>query len=128
MTEDAAFYDRALRRMSRLAMVIGAAATLYIAARYGWRDGLGCAAGAAVSILNLHWWKRLTRGMGGDETPKKPASAVFFGMRYLILGGICFVIIKFFGVNYLALIAGLLISVAAVLAESVYELVFTNNA
>jgi hypothetical protein len=60
---------------------------------------------------------------GGAATPRFRR---FFGMRYVLLGAICFVIIKFFGVSYLALLAGLLISVAAVLVEIVYELVFTR--
>jgi hypothetical protein len=126
VTEDPAFYDRALRRMARIAVVLAVAATAAAAVRFGWRDALGFGVGAGVSILNFHWWKRVAAGMGDTEEPRHPASAVFLGMRYVLLGAICFVIIKFFGVSYLALLAGLLISVAAVLVEIVYELVFTR--
>lgn len=126
MTDDAAFYARALQRMTRIAAVLAVAATIAVVVRFGWRDGLGFGFGAILSILNLHWWKRVAAGMGDAEHPRRPASAAFLGMRYLLLGGICFVIIKFFGVSYLALLAGLLISVAAVLAEIVYELVVTR--
>lgn len=126
MTGDAAFYARALQRMTRIAVALAVLATLAVAVRYGWRDGLGFGFGAVLSILNLYWWKRVAAGMGGADRPRRPASAAFLGMRYVLLGGICFVIIKFFGVSYLALLAGLLLSVAAVLAEIVYELVVTR--
>lgn len=126
MTEDAAFYDRALRRMTRIAVVLAIVATAVAAVRLGWRDALGFGVGAAVSILNLHWWKRVAAGIGDAGNPGRPASAAFLAMRYVLLGAICFVIIKYFGVSYLALIAGLLVSVAAVLVEIVYELVFTR--
>jgi hypothetical protein len=124
VTDDAAFYDRALRRMSYLAIVLAAALTTWLWIRYGWANGLACAFGATISIWNLHWWKRLVARIADPATPRRPASAVFLGLRYLILGGICFVIVKFFEVSLLALIAGLLISVAAVLVEMAYELVF----
>jgi hypothetical protein len=126
VSDDPAFYERALRRMIRIAVVLALVATVLAAVRLGWRDGLGFGVGALVSVLNLHWWKRLVWRMGDTEQPARPASAVFLGMRYVILGSICFVIIKFFGVSYLALIAGLLVAFAAVLAEMVYELVLTR--
>lgn len=123
MIEDASFYDRALRRMSRAALWLAAIATACVAIRFGWVDALGCAAGAAVSLLNLHWWKRLAAALGEGGPPSRHASAVFLGLRYVLLGGVCFVIIRFFGVRDLALMAGLLIPVAAVLVEIAYELV-----
>lgn len=128
MTDDPAFYDRALRRITWIAIGAAAAASLYVGFRFSWTDALGCAVAAAAAILNFIWWKRLTAGMDpSNETRERPASAAFLGMRYLILGGICFVIIKVFGVNYLALLIGLLAPVAAVLAEMVLELVIIRS-
>lgn len=127
MTEDPAFYERALRRMSGVSIVLALAAAIAIGVRLTWTDAAGFAAAAFAAILNFHWWKRLTRALEpSGETPARPASAVFLGMRYLMLGMVCFVIIKFFGVNYLALIAGLLVPVAAALVEMVYELLITR--
>jgi hypothetical protein len=126
VTDDPAFYPRALRRMTRIAVVLAIAATCVAAVYQGMIEAIGFAFGAFLSILNLYWWKRVAAGMGDTATPRRPASALFLGMRYLLLGGICFVIIKFSGVSYLALLAGLLTSVAAVLVEIVYELLFTR--
>jgi hypothetical protein len=126
VSEDPAYYDRALLRMTRFAVVFAILAVMVVLIRWGWRDGIGCAIGAGASLLNLRWWQRLAGGIGPAEGRRRTVSAVFLGMRYLILGGICFVIIKFFGVSLPAIVAGLLISVAAVLAEIVYELVFTR--
>jgi hypothetical protein len=127
VTDDPAFYSRALRRMTRIGIVLACVLTLAAGILYGPRNAIGFGFGAALSILNFHWWKGVAAGMGGDtDTPRRPASAAFLGMRYVLLGGICFVIIKFFEVSYLALLAGLLISVAAVLVEIVYELIFTR--
>jgi hypothetical protein len=128
VSEDRAFYDRALRRMTWLAIALGAAASIYIGLRFKWIDALGCAAGAAAAIFNFHWWKRLTGGLEpSSETRSQPRSAVFLGLRYLILGAVCFAIIKIFEVNYLALIIGLMVPVAAVLAEIVFELVVIRS-
>jgi hypothetical protein len=124
VTDDPAFYSRALGRMTRIAVVLACILTLAAALLYGSSHALGFAFGAALSIVNFHWWKGVAAGIGDTETPRRPASAAFLGMRYVLLGGICFVIIKYFGVSYLALLAGLLISVAAVLVEIVYELIF----
>ncbi len=125
MTDDPAFYERALNRMMRLAVGFGLAAVIVFLLRSGLRDAFGCAVGAVASILNLRWWRRLVSGIDPNASGRT-ISAVFLGLRYLILGAICFVIIRFLGVSLLALVAGLLISVAAVLAEIIYELVFTR--
>jgi hypothetical protein len=128
VTEDPAFYDRALRRMDRIALVLGVAAVLLFLVRAGWRDSLGCAFTAAASIYNLRRLKRIASAVGGDGGAIRTGSgaAVALGLRYLILGAMCFVIIKFLGVSLLAIFAGLLISVAAVLVEIFYELLFTR--
>lgn len=122
MTEDSAFYDRALYRLDRIAWGLGGMAVLVLLVLQGWRGGLGCAVAAAGSIWNLRRIKGIAARAGGGGS----SSAVLLGLRYVLLGGIAFVIIKYFGVSLLAVFAGLLISVAAVLIEIVYELIFTR--
>ena len=121
MTEGPAFYDRALARMDRIAILLGGAAVLVFLIREGWRGALGCAAAAFASIYNLRRLKRMAADLG---TGGGAGSAVVAGLRFLLLGGICFVIIKYFGVSVAAVFSGLLISVAAVLIEIFYELIF----
>ena len=125
MTDDPAFYDRALARMDRLALVLGGGAVLVFFILEGWRGALGCGMTAAASIYNLLRLKRMAGSLGGASGgPSKSWAAIALGLRYLALGGMCFVIIKFLGVSLPAIFAGLLVSVAAVLVEIIYELLF----
>ncbi len=125
MTGEEAFYARALRRIDRSALVIAIIFIAGVAVRRGWRDAAGCAIGAVLSFINLKLWKRLANSTGSPG--RSPASAVLLGLRYLLLGGVIFVIIKYFEVNLLAVLAGLLVSVAAVIVEILYELIFASS-
>jgi len=60
-------------------------------------------------------------GLGRESA--KPRKAVFLGMRYLLLGGILYVILKFTAISVPAALAGLFLLVAAVLLEILFELV-----
>jgi hypothetical protein len=48
---------------------------------------------------------------------------VFVALRYLLLGAGGYVIVKVFGMNAIAAIAGLFVPVAAIIVEILYELV-----
>lgn len=125
MRDDAAFYDRALGRMNRIAWVLAASAVLVVLLIEGWRGALGCGATAAASIYNLGRLKRVAAALGANSAEPSPSwAAIALGLRYLVLAGMCFVIIKFLGVSLSAVFTGLLVSVAAVLVEIVYELLF----
>lgn len=123
MTDDSGFYDRALARMDRIAMGVGCVAVLLFFFREGWKGALGCGVAASASIYNL---RRLRALAGRLATPGSAGSAVLAGLRFLVLGLLCFVIIKYFGVSAVAVFSGLLISVAAVVIEIFYELIFTR--
>ena len=127
MSEDAAFYDRALRRIDRVSYVLAPALVAGVLAARGWRDALGCAAGALLSLVNLRLWKRAAAAITNTEKPAHGRSAAFFGLRYILLGGAAFVIIKYLEVSVLAVLAGLFISVAAIVLEIFYELIFTSH-
>ncbi len=92
------------------------------AAVRGWRGAVGFALGAALAVANYRLWKRVAAAIGGPGRKPKTASAIFMGARYLMLGAVLFVIIKFFEVSALALLVGLLVPAAAVLVEIIYEL------
>ncbi len=125
MSEDAAFYDRALRRLDGIALTLAIAASLFFLVREGWRAGAGCAVCAAASVYNLRRLKSVAAGVGG-EAGSSAGSAAGLGFRYLILAGACFGIIRYFEVSLTAIFAGLFISVAAVLVEILYELLTTR--
>lgn len=121
---DDGFYDRALRRIDRLTMLLVPVAIVGVLVALGWRNALGAAIGGVLSFLNLQLWKRVARGISGAADGP---SAGMLGMRYLLLGGLVFVIIKYFEVSLLAVLAGLLVSVAAVVLEIIYELIFASH-
>ncbi len=125
MTAEEAFYTRALHRIDRSALVLAALFVAGVAVRRGWRDAAGCAIGAVLSFINLKLWKRLVNSTGSPG--RSPASAVLLGLRYLLLGGVIFVIIKYFEVSLLAVLAGLFVTAAAVIVEIVYELIFASR-
>ncbi len=125
MNGEASFYDRALKRIDHTALVLSVLLVAGAWVRRGWRDAAGCAAGALLSWLNFKLWKKLADSIGPSGRP--PARAAALGMRYLALGGVVFVIIKFFEVSVVAVLAGLLVSVAAVIVEIFYELIFTQR-
>ncbi len=94
----------------------------------GWRNALGFLCGATIAHFNFSLWKRITASIG-DYGPEAPSDskATVLGLRYLLIAGAVFVIIKVLGVSVLAVMAGLLVSVAAVLVELVRQLVRPNH-
>jgi hypothetical protein len=125
VSEDAAYYDRALRRLDKIAIAVAAAAVLFFAWRDGFNGAFACGVCAAGSVYNLRRLKAIAAGVGGGQSSGAP-SAIGLGFRYLILGGACFVIIRFFEAGIAAIFAGLFVSVAAVVIEILYELVFSR--
>jgi hypothetical protein len=123
---EAIFFEKAYRRLNIFLWVFtgaGAAAALVIG---GWQGGLGFLIGAAFSILNFRWLKQLVHGLGAKGAPRKAWRAVLFGMRYFLFGTAAYVIVKFFGINALSVLAGLLVAAAAVIAEIIFELVYAR--
>jgi hypothetical protein len=92
----------------------------------GWTWSAGWLAGSAVSALNFRWLKQLTYSLGAEVAPK-PRKAVFLGMRYLLLGGGAYVILKYSPISLPAALAGLFVSVAAVVVEILFELIYARN-
>ncbi len=122
------WFDAVVVRTARLMAVLAAAGTLAAFAFRGWRGGLGFATGAAISWFNFRWLKRLTEALGGPGgKPLRRAGALFLAFRYLILGGIAYVILRYSSISVAAALAGLFVSVAAVLIEILFELTYGRN-
>ena len=117
--------DRAVGRIWKLIWVIGAAGAVALTAWRGWAWGAGWVIGSAVSALNFRWLKQLVEAIGGEAA--KPRKAVFLGMRYLLLGGGAYVILRFSGISLPAALSGLFVSVAAVVVEIVLELAYASR-
>ena len=125
-TADGAFFERAYRRLFRFmggCAVLGAMAAFWM---WGVKGGFGFLLGAAFSIVNFRWLKQLTEALGSKGPPKQLWRAVFFGARYFLFGVAAYVIVKVFGINLLAVFAGLFVAAAAVILEIFYELIYAR--
>ena len=121
MTAD--FYEQALRRVRRFAIVVGLTGTAAILLAYGLRTATGFMFGAALSILNFRGLSMLVNVIGGAAKPGALA-AVLIALRYLVIGCAIYVIVRFLGVTPAAVVWGLLAAFAAVILEILYELIF----
>jgi hypothetical protein len=120
---NAAAYERALKRMLRLSLAVGAAGVIVAFILYGPRIAAGFLLGATFSLLNLRWWTGVAEAIGGSGKAPIRGSAGLLAMRYLLVAGAIYVIVKFLKITPAALLVGLLVSVAAVMLEALYELV-----
>jgi hypothetical protein len=125
MDREQEFLERAAERIRN---VIFAFAVGGIAVVFAWRGlawAAGFALGAAVSWLNFRWLKQIVDLLGSDRAKRR--TAVKFGARYLLLGAGAYVILKYSFISHPAALAGLFVSVAAVIVEILYQLVYARN-
>jgi hypothetical protein len=125
MDPDELLSQGAMRRIGKSMIALGAAGVIGALVWRGWTWGAGFAMGAAVSWLNFRWLKQVAYSVGSERA--RPRTAVFLGLRYVILGGGAYVILSFSKISLPALLAGLFVAVAAVLAEIVFELMYARN-
>jgi len=120
------FYSRALERIHKLMLVLGAAALITATTMFGWRIGLGFAVGGAVSFLNFYWLKRVVAGVAAatiqSGTPASSRGVVHrFLLRYFLMAIAAFVILTVSRDSLYGFFAGLFLPVAAMLCEAGYE-------
>jgi hypothetical protein len=116
---------RAVERIWKTTFALSAAGIIGLFAWRGWTWGLGFALGSAVSALNFRWIKQLVMVLGRNDA--RPRMAVLLGLRYLLLGGCSYVILKYSEISLPALFWGLFVAVAAVILEILFELVYAQN-
>jgi hypothetical protein len=119
---DEAHLERAVGRIWRITGVLSAAGALAFLGYRGWRWAEGFALGAGLSVLNFRWLKQVAMGLG--STAAKPRMAVLLGLRYLLLGGGAYVILKYSAISVAAMFWGLFVCVAAVILEILIELAY----
>ena len=116
------FYDRALRRIKALTVVVGVAGAAAVFLLRGRNDAVGFLAGSTVSYLNFELLSGFAGFMGGSA-PKAKGWGLLLALRYAIIGVAVYVIVRVLGITPLAVLAGLLAAFAAVLLEILYELI-----
>lgn len=126
MDTDEAAFDRAMRRLRAFMAALTLAGSVAAGLLRGSEWGIGFLAGALVSFVNFSWLHQLVASLGpGGRRPSRRLFA-FLSLRYLLLGGAGYVIVKYFGLNLTAAILGLFVAAAAVIVEILYELVYAR--
>lgn len=118
-------YERVVQRITRITVVLGATGSVVALTLGGWSWALGFALGSTVSWISFRWLKQVVGSLGVEHPqPNLPQKAV---LRYLLIAGAAYLLVRYTVVNLRAALVGLLISSAAVLIEIVIELVHARN-
>jgi hypothetical protein len=120
------FYQRAEARIARVMSVLAAAGVVTMLVWRGWAWGAGFALGAAASWLGFHWLRQVVHAVSGTGRPRRRL-ALLGSLRYLLLGGGAYAIVKYSSISLAAALAGLFISAAAVIVEILFELAYARN-
>jgi hypothetical protein len=121
-------YRNAVARILKSIALLAGGGTLVALVWSGWKWGAGFAFGAGIAWVNFLMLKKMTDSLGATgRKPPSTGSVVFLGSRYLVLGGVAYVILRFTSISMPAALAGLFVSLGAVLAEILFELVYARN-
>src|SRR5580700_5519041 len=124
MPPDQAFYDRFIRRVTWIMVVLAITGSVLLVIIKGIRIGLAFLIGATVSYGSFWGWRQLVDALTPE--PKKRSSFPLV-LRILLLIALAYAIIRFLGLNVAAAASGLLVSAAAVLLELIYELIYART-
>jgi hypothetical protein len=117
---DQAFYERVVRRIRAMILVLGMTGVIVLSIWQGPRMGGGFLVGAAASYLSFWRWQHVVESIGPGKVRR---SAWLLPLRMAAIVAVGYVIIKLTGVNQAAAVLGLLLPGAAVTCEMVYELI-----
>jgi hypothetical protein len=123
MTNDVEFYERVVRRISRIILALGLIGAVGVALAKGISSGFAFLIGSAVSFGSFWGWRIVVDALIPNAKKRHPA---LFVLRMLALVAVACVIIKFLGLNVAAAALGLLVSGAAVVLELIYELIYAS--
>lgn len=117
--------DRIIRRMEAHIGWLGAIGSLAAYAAGGLNAAGGFLVGAGISYVNFRWLRKMVDRLGETAAgaPPRARMAVLLGLRYVLLGAGAYVILKYSPLSLPAALAGLFTAPAAVLLESLLELV-----
>jgi len=127
------YLDRAYPRIVKLAVVlavIGVAVSIPLQDRHG---TLVLAVGATIGILNLVWLHQganlmVSRMLAeGGARPSKLRVVLFFPLRYILVIGAVYAILKSYPGVLVSFIVGLGLPVMALIGESIYEAVVLSR-
>ncbi len=85
----------------------------------GPRFALGFLAGAAISFVSYFRWRRFVGSLGVDGRTRP--STLVLALWPVALVGLLYVILKYSGINLMAVFLGLFVYAAAVSIQAVYQ-------
>ena len=115
-------FDLSVSRITRIALVLTAAGLVATWALAGPREAVGFMVGALLSLITIRSWFKLAADLGADGSIPGGGAAVFLVLRYVLIAGAIYATIRVLKSSPTILIAGLLVSFAAVLLELVFGL------
>jgi hypothetical protein len=117
-------YRRAIGRIEKFTVFLAVTGTIAIGLIMDSRHALGFGAGSLLAYLSFLLIKRLANALAPhSDLPSRRETTAGLVLRYAVIGATVFGIMKFTGIGAWPVFAGLLTTVAAVIAEVVYELV-----
>jgi hypothetical protein len=121
---DQAFYDRFIRRVTWIILILALTTSIALAIIKGIGIGVAFLIGAAVSYASFWGWRQLVDALTPEPKKRSPFP---FALRILLLIALAYAIIRFLGLNVAAAASGLLVSAAAVLLELIHELIYART-
>jgi hypothetical protein len=118
-------FERTASRVLRTMLLIAIIGSLVALLWRGWRYGLGFGAGALASWVNFRWLRGFVRGIGPGGKPN--AFMLLVTLRYLLLAGAAYVILRYSKLSLAAIFAGLFVSLAAVIVEVLIQLTYARR-
>ena len=117
-------YAAMLRRVERMILIAGACAAA-VSLPFGWVLAAGVLLGALLGWINFRWLERTVSRLGQKRA--SVGMSVLAGLRYALLGLGAYVILRFSKISLPAALAGLFVSVAAVLMETIIQIWYARN-
>ena len=121
-----AFNERALSRMFKTMLIVGAVLVAPAFWKYKIAGAIGFAAGAAVSCINFRALQRSVEALAerivNQQSPEKGGSIVFrFLVRYALVGAAAYAIFNSSALAFRGFLWGLCLPVAAMMIEAGVE-------
>jgi hypothetical protein len=113
-------FELSFPRIRRLTLILGVGGAVAIWGARGPKEAASFLVGALLSLASFHSWMNLAESLDGSGKRPIGASVAFLALRYVLIGGAVYVIVKFLGIAPVAMIVGLLASFAAVVVELLY--------
>ncbi|MCZ2155192.1 MAG: ATP synthase subunit I [Bryobacterales bacterium] len=120
------FSEGAPRRILWLTIAIGLIFTCVAAWRYGMAPATSFVVGTVASYFNFQLLHAAVGRLGAAPRPGSRRIVTLFIFRYFALGLLGYATVKVFGVSAVSFCAGLLVTTAALLVESLRELIYAR--